>query len=186
MRKGSVNHSMIVTGIIFSFSVLNLDPICMAEQIKKTTRPSATAGEKSVSPEINPNILVEIFLASRHKEDLPKIKKEFETFSITRVRAQFFRSGNPPQNIAIGRNVPAPVARLAIQLAMHYNQGIKHLLPEERLAPNYLAIGTSIFDELFQIPISPEDLTRLSDPSLDTHQFHKLYKHLTGEDKRSQ
>jgi hypothetical protein len=144
----------------------------------------ASAPEALKDQEDNSKILVEIFLAAQHKENLAKIKKEFEDFSITRVRAQFFRAGNPPQNIAIGKNIPAPVARLAIKVAITYNRGIKLLLPEERLSPNYIAIGTSMFDELFQRPISPEDLERLSDPSLNTSQFHALYRHLTGEDKR--
>ncbi len=143
-----------------------------------------SAPEESKDQEDNSKILVEIFLATQHKGNLPEIKKEFETFSITRVRAQYFRVGNPPQNIAIGKNIPAPVSRLAIRMAITYNRGIKFLLPEERLSPNYLAFGTSMFDELFQIPISPEDLERLSDPSLTTAQFHALYRHLTGEDKR--
>jgi len=145
-----------------------------------------SAPEESKDQEDNSKILVEIFLATQHKQNLAQIKKEFESFSITNVRAQFFRAGNPPQNIAIGKNITAPVARLAIKIAIDYNRGIKMLLPEERLSPNYIAIGTSIFDELFQVAISPEDLERLSDPSLTTSQFHALYKHLTGEDKRPQ
>lgn len=139
--------------------------------------------EASKDQEDNSKVLVEIFLTSQHKENLLKIKKEFEAFSITRVRAQFFRAGNPPQTIAIGKNITAPVARMAIRTAITYNRGITFLLPEKRLFPNYIAIGTSIFDELFQIPISPEDLSRLQDPALTTPQFHALYRHLTGEDK---
>ena len=152
-----------------------------------TNSPVGVVNE-SKNQEVNPKILVEIFLAAQHKEDLPEIKKKFGavSISINRVRAQFFKLGNPPQNIAIGRNVPASTARLAIQIAIQYNQGIKYLLAEERLATDYIAIGTSMFDELLQIPIAPEDLERLSDPSLSTPQFHTLYRHLTGEDKRSQ
>lgn len=152
-----------------------------AEQIQNSL---SLISEGSEDPQINSKILVEIFLAAQQKENLTKIKKEFEAFEITRVRAQFIRVGNPPENIAIGRNITAPVARLAIQMAITYNQGIKYLLPEERLSPNYIAIGTSMFDELFQIPISAEDLKRLSDPTLTTPEFHALYRHLTGEDRR--
>ncbi|MGH7274069.1 MAG: hypothetical protein ACREIQ_06425 [Nitrospiria bacterium] len=152
-----------------------------AEQIQNT---ASLISEESEDPEANSKILVEIFLAVQQKENLTKIKKEFEAFSITRVKGQFFRLGNPPENIAIGRNITAPVARLAIQMAITYNRGIKYLLPEERLSPNYIAIGTSMFDESFQIPISPEDLKRLSDPALTTPEFHTLYRHLTREDRR--
>jgi hypothetical protein len=140
--------------------------------------------DDSESRQDNSKILVEIFLAKDRKGDLEAIKKEFAAFGITKVRPQFFKLGNPPQNIAVGRNVPADVARLAIRLANTYNRGIKFLLAEERLAADYLAIGTSIFDESFQIPIRPEDLEKLSDPNLTTEQYHTLYRHLTGEDKR--
>ncbi len=149
---------------------------------------SGTASFISVSEETadNSQILVEIFLSKDQKDAIEIIKKEFGAVSITKVRHQVFRIGNPPENIAIGRNVPADVARLAIRLAVTYNRRIKLLLPEERLAPHYIAFGTSIFDESFQVPIHPEDLERLSDPALTTEQFHALYRHLTGEDKRTE
>jgi hypothetical protein len=146
------------------------------------TEPGAEQGP--VGPETNPQILVEIFLSADRKGDLDEIKKAFEAVSITRVRAQFFRAGNPPENIAIGKSVPASVARLAIRLAIIYNRGIKYLLPEYRYFPDHIAIGTSAFDEASQIPVRPQDLERLSDQTLTTEQFHKLYRHLTGEDKR--
>jgi hypothetical protein len=155
-----------------------------AESAEQIPNSLSLISEGSEDPQINSKILVEIFLAAQQKENLTKIKKDFEAFAITRVRAQFVRVGNPPENIAIGRNITAPVARLAIQMAITYNRGIKYLLPEERLSPNYVAIGTSMFDELFQIPISAEDLKRLSDPALTTPEFHTLYRHLTGEDRR--
>ncbi|MBI3811375.1 MAG: hypothetical protein HY283_04110 [Nitrospirae bacterium] len=135
------------------------------------------------SPDANGKILVEIFLAPDRRNDLEAIKKAFEAVSVTRVRIQFFRLGNPPTNIAIGNNVPAAVARLAIRLAVAYNRDIKSILPQFRFFPDHIAIGTSAFDEKSEIPIRPDDLARLSDPALTTAQFHELYRHLTGEDK---
>lgn len=140
----------------------------------------AESGEKGGPP----SILVEMFLSPRHKGDLPAIEKELEAVSLTRRRIQFFRLGNPPENIAIGRSVPAPVARAALRLAVRYNRGVKYLLPQFRFFPHYIAIGTSAFDEAFQIPLLPEDLDRLSDSALSTPEFHSLYRRLTGEDAR--
>jgi hypothetical protein len=128
-------------------------------------------------------ILVEIFLAPDRKTDLDAIKKEFAAVGVTKVRQKFFQLGNPPTNLAIGRNVQAPIARLAIRLAQTYNRGITLLLPEERLAFDYVAFGTSIFDESFQIPVSADDLARLADPSLTTEQFHALYRQLADIDR---
>jgi len=144
----------------------------------------APIAQGSEDPAANSKILVEIFLAPDRRGDLDVIEKAFEAVSITRIRTQFFRLGNPPANIAIGQNVPAAVARLAIRMAVTYNGGVKFLLPQYRFFPEHIAIGTSAFDEASNIPIRPEDLDRLSDPVLTTSQFHALYRHLTGEDKR--
>jgi hypothetical protein len=57
-------------------------------------------------------------------------------------------------------------------------------LPQFRYFPDHIVIGSSAFDEASQIPLSPEDVERLSDPSLTTPEFHQLYRRLTGEDRR--
>lgn len=132
----------------------------------------------------NRKILVELFLARERKPDIDQIKRELEALSINRIRPQFFRLGNPPQNIAIGKNIPAPVARVAMQLAITYNGGIKYLLPEYRYFPDHIVIGSSAFDEASQIPVTSEDVEKLLNPSLSTDEFHTLYRHLTGEDVR--
>jgi hypothetical protein len=139
--------------------------------------PARSADENSTPSSTSP-ILVELALAADQKDTLPAIKEAFSTMGITKVRAQIYRAGRPPTNIAIGRDVPAPIARLAFRLAQEYNGGVTLLLPEERLAPNYIAFGSSIFDELFQYPISQEGVARLTDPSLTTEQFHDRYRQL--------
>jgi len=135
------------------------------------------------APETRPDVLVEIFLAPEHKGDLPAIRKELASASVTRLQAQFFRLGNPPENIGIGKNVPAPIARKALGLALEYNRGVRFVLPEFRFFPEQIIIGTSAYDERSQIPITAEDLKGLLDPALTTPQFHELLRHLTGEDK---
>jgi hypothetical protein len=155
----------------------------LAADLIAENQPATNPGEHQ-NLEENKKILVELFLAKERKGDLDTIKKELEAASITRIRAQFFRLGNPPENIAIGKNIPAPVARMAIRLALTYNRGIKFILPEFRFFPDHIVIGSSAYDEKSQIPIRPEDVKRLSDPSLSTEEFHHLYRSLTGEDKR--
>ncbi|HUK56244.1 MAG TPA: hypothetical protein VLY20_06260 [Nitrospiria bacterium] len=155
-----------------------------AEMGGESAHPAILLAQESGNSQSNSNILVELFLGPDRRSDLDAIKKGLEAVSITRIRTQFFRLGNPPENIAIGNHVPADVARLAIHLAVTYNRGVKYLLPQYRFFPDHIAIGTSAFDEKSQIPIQPKDLERLSDPSLTTQQFHALYRHLTGEDKQ--
>lgn len=146
-----------------------------------TTVQLAEAEEATEDPS---RILVEIFLSPDHKADADAIKRKFAAVGITKVRHKVFQLGNPPTNIAIGRNVSAEIARLAIRLAKTYNGGITKLLPEERLAPDYVAIGTSIFDELFQYPVSQADVERLESPDLTTEQFHELYRSLADINQR--
>jgi hypothetical protein len=149
-----------------------------------TPTPEAPAAS-SVITEVAPReILVEISLSKDRKGDLDAIKKAFADVGVIKVRAIIYQAGNPPTNLAIGRNIAAPIARVAMSLAEKYNRGITLLLPEERLAAHYIGFGSSIFDELFQYPVTPEDVKRLADPSLTTDEFHTLYRKLADINTR--
>lgn len=146
--------------------------------------PGVRPEERSAGTSDPGTILVELALAADRKGDLPSIKEEFAAVGVTKVRAQIYRAGRPPTNIAIGPAVPASIARLAFRLAQDYNGGVTLLLPEERLAPHYVGFGSSIFDELFQYPVSQDDVARLTDPTLTTEQFHALYRQLADINTR--
>jgi len=172
--------------IFILYTILSTDRnFAAVEPTGRIEDPVLLLVQASDDTKANGKILVELFLAKERKDDLEAIKKELEALGITRIRPQFFRLGHPPENIAIGKDIPADVARLAIRLAVTYNGNIKTILPEFRYFPDHIVIGTSAFDEKSEIPIQPEDLKRLSDPSLTTAQFHELYRHLTGEDVRN-
>ena len=143
-------------------------------------RPSRASGSDGNAPEHD--VLVEIFLAKSQRPRLDALKQEFAAHSVTRVKVQFFKLGHPPENFAVGPETPAAIAQLALHVADSYNDGVKFILAQYRFFPDQIAIGTSAFDEASQIPITPEDVKRLADPSLTTEQFHALYRHLTGED----
>jgi len=128
-------------------------------------------------------IKVELFLMKERRKDGPFIKNLLAEENINRVMIQYFRAGNPPKNIVLGNRIPADVARMMIELAIHYNNGITHLLPEFRFYPHYAAFGSSAFDIQAQIPITPEDLEKLRNPALSDQEFHTLFRSLTGEDK---
>lgn len=133
----------------------------------------------SDSEEENSQVQVELFLMKNRKADIDQIVQELKSASIDRIRTNFYPAGKAVQILAVGRKTPASVARLGIRLAMEYNEGIQYLLPQVLIPHHYLAIGTSAFDEKSQIPIGPEDLERLRDPSLSTREFHALYESLT-------
>ncbi|HEY4484799.1 MAG TPA: hypothetical protein VI702_00545 [Nitrospiria bacterium] len=184
MKTGRIGSALLSLFLLIVYPILSGGgEIRAAEWTGNVGPPATRTAQESGTPEANGKILVELFLAKERKSDLEAIQKEFEAAGITRIRPQFFRLGNPPENIAIGKNIPADVARLAIRLAVTYNRNIKFLLPEYRFFPDHIVIGSSAFDEKSQIPIRPEDLKQLSDPALTTPQFHELYRKLTGENQ---
>lgn len=64
---------------------------------------------------------VEVVLASQYKNQVADLKEEFVQAGMANVHFQFARQGQPPQNIGLGRDVPADTAREAIRLAVRYN-----------------------------------------------------------------
>jgi hypothetical protein len=96
------------------------------------------------------------------------------------VHFQFFRQGQPPQNIGLGRDVPADKAREAIRLALKYNLGVGILLPERLFPPRFVTIASSNYDDTVEYPIDQAALTRLQDQTLTTEEFHRLYQGLTS------
>ena len=128
---------------------------------------------------------IEIWLANKHKKQKREIRKFLKSKSLKVLghTVQYWRpkGGHPPTNIAIGSAVSAKDARFAINFALKYNDRIDLLVLRPLNPPNYVAIATSAWDELSQISITQDDLTRLRDPKLTTEEFHSLYYELTNE-----
>lgn len=123
---------------------------------------------------------IEVVLAYHYKGQVSALTEEFAQLGMPNVHFQFARQGQPPQNIGMGRAVPADKAREAIKLAVKYNLGVGILLPERLFPPRFVTIASSNFDDTVEYPISKEDLAHLLDPSLTTEQFHDLYGQLTS------
>ena len=123
---------------------------------------------------------IEVVLAYHYKGQVSALAEEFAQAGMPNVHFQFARQGQPPQNIGMGRAVPADKAREAIKLALKYNLGVGILLPERLFPPRFVTIASSNFDDTVEYPISKEDLARLLDSSLTTEQFHDVYRQLTS------
>jgi hypothetical protein len=128
---------------------------------------------------------IEIWLAYKHKKDKREIKKILKSKSLKVLghTVQYWRRGNghPPTNIAIGSAVSAADARMAIDLALKYNDLVDTLILRPLNPPNYVAIATSAWDEQSEVAITAEELKKLRDPKLTTEEFHSLYYELTNE-----
>jgi hypothetical protein len=128
---------------------------------------------------------VEVVLASQYKNQVAALTDEFAQAGMPNVHFQFFRQGQPPQNIGLGRDVPADKAREAIRLALKYNHAVSILLPERLFPPRFVTIASSNFDDTVECPILNEDLAHLLDTSLTTEQFHELHRRLTSVPSKS-
>ncbi len=140
------------------------------------TVPNAFADNAAVTPVSR----VEVVLAYQYRTREADIKKEFVQAGLTNVHFQYARMGQPPQNIGLGREVPADKAREAIRLALKYNLGVNILLPERLFPPRFITIASSNYDDTVEYPISQETLAKLKDPELNTEAFHRLYRDLTS------
>jgi hypothetical protein len=128
--------------------------------------------------------LAEIWLAREYQNEPEKIKDRLKSSNITRSTIQLYKVGVPAAIVAVGESTPAEGGRVAIELARKYNRKkVEYLIPEILLPVNYIAVGTSAYDESVLIPVKSADVDRLADPSLSTEAFHLLYQKLTHADE---
>jgi hypothetical protein len=140
-------------------------------------------GAQAVAAEVEsipPVSRIEVVLASQYKNQVASLKEEFAQAGMPNVHFQFARQGQPPQNIGLGREVPADKAREAIRLALKYNLGVGILLPERLFPPRFVTIASSNYDDTVEYPIDQATLVQLQNENLTTEEFHRLYKGLTS------
>lgn len=123
---------------------------------------------------------VEVVLANHYKSQVATLREEFVQAGLTNVHFQFAKLGQPPQNIGLGRDVPAERAREVIRLALKYNLGVGILLPERLFPPHFVTIASSNYDDTVEFPIDQAALVQLQSPDLTTDEFHRLYRTLTS------
>lgn len=138
-----------------------------------------TAAVSAEGTPVPPVSRVEVVLADQYKHRTAALSEEFAQAGLTNVHFQFARKGQPPQNIGLGRDVPADKAREAIRLALKYNLGVGILLPERLFPPRFVTIASSNYDDTVESRIDPAALAQLQNPALTTEEFHRLYRELT-------
>jgi hypothetical protein len=144
---------------------------------------AVAVGAQSVTAEVQsppPVSRIEVVLAKQYKERVAELREEFVQAGMPNVHFQFFRHGQPPQNIGLGRDVPADKAREVIRLALKYNLGVGILLPERLFPPRFVTIASSNYDDTVEYPIDQATLAKLQNENLTTEEFHRLYNGLTS------
>jgi len=91
---------------------------------------------------------------------------------------------NPSRVVAVGRCVPAYIAQYILAKARKYSLGTTHLVRQGFVSSHWTGIGTSLFSENSMNAITPEQLARLMDDSLDTDSFQEIYRKLTRQPKK--
>ncbi|MFO0775380.1 MAG: hypothetical protein U0172_12020 [Nitrospiraceae bacterium] len=122
---------------------------------------------------------VEVVLAHEYKAREAEVREEFVQAGLQNIHFQYAKRGQPPQNIGMGREVPAELAREVIRLATKYNIGVNILLHERLFPPRFVTIASSNYDDTVEYPIDTTGLAKLSNPELSTDAFHEMYRSLT-------
>jgi len=127
-------------------------------------------------------IKAEGYISKSFKKDRKNIYKEFAELGHTIIAIRPFFMKKTSKVFAIGRCVPAYLARHLLKTALKYTSGVNSLVTQTFLPTHWVGVATTTFDEPSQQLITPEQLERMLDPSLNDEQFHALYREFSVQD----
>lgn len=154
----------------------------VAPQAFAETNAKTTAKEECVPVE-QKKVKVEGYIAKKFKKNRKAIYKEFAEMGSTRVALRPFPMGDKTAKvIAIGRCVPAYIARHVMQTLIKYTSGVESLVHQSFISSHWFGVAVTMFDEPSQQKVSPEQVQQLLDPSLSTEEFHALYREFSIQD----
>jgi len=128
------------------------------------------------------SVRVDVWIGKNMKLEKNKIESRLKGPNVRKVDLQIARWGSATQTVGIGNRVPVRTAQRCLQIASEIN-GVLFLLSQFLVPDTYVTIGSSLYEEKLEIPITQKNLKRLLDPELNHSEFHSLYQRLTGEDK---
>ena len=152
--------------------------------IALTVTPGTVFAEKDCESISRKPVKLEAWISKRYEKDLKKIRKEFGEMGNTVVGLFVYPAENPSRVVAVGRCVPAYIAQYILAKARKYSLGTTHLVHQGFVSSHWTGIGTSLFSENSMNAITPEQLARLMDDSLDTDSFQEIYRKLTRQPKK--
>ena len=129
-------------------------------------------------------VKLEAWISKRYEKDLKILRKEFGGMENTVVGLFVYPAENPSRVVAVGRCVPAYIAQYILAKARKYSLGTTHLVCQGFVSSHWTGIGTSLFSENSMNAITPDQLARLMDGSLDTDSFQEIYRKLTRQPKK--
>lgn len=129
-------------------------------------------------------VKVEAWISKRFEKDLQQVRREFSSMGRTRVRLWVYPADNPSRIAAIGRCVPAYIARHVLGKMLEYFGEVNSLVHQGFVSSHWIGVGTSLFAESSQQAITKKQLARLLDESLGTPEFQEIYRAFTRQDKK--
>jgi hypothetical protein len=139
-------------------------------------------GPEECVPVEKKRVKVEGYISKKFKKDRKNIYKEFAEMGHTRVALRPFPMGKTAKVIAIGRCIPAYLARHIMQKTLKYTSGIESLVTQAFISSHWFGVGVTMFDEPSQQIVSPDQVKQLMDPSLSTEEFQALYRKFSIQD----
>lgn len=135
----------------------------------------ADAPKACVSKE-DKKIKIEGWINREYRKEHRAIVKEFKEVSKSRTRIKVFPMGKTAKVIAVGRCVPAYIARQVMEKALKYTGGVESLVNQAFLPAHWIGIGTTQFDEPSQQLVDAGQVKELMNPDLSDEEFQVLYR----------
>ncbi len=140
--------------------------------------------KEECAPEGTRKIKIEGYFSQKYRKDKKKIKAEYLEIGNVRAALRPYPIGDTSKDFAIGRCVPAYIARHVLQVSQKYTSGIGSLVVQQFVPAHWIGVGATMFDELSQQRVTPEQVEQLLNPDLSNDEFHTLYRHLTIQDEK--
>ncbi len=147
-----------------------------------TLQPEFTEA-KTTCQLVGKKVKVEGYISKKFRKERKKIIKEFIAIGDTRTSIRVFPMGKTADVVAVGRCVPASIARQVLITAQKYTSGIGSLVAQDFIYDHWIGIGTTIFDEPSQRKVTRGQVKQLLNPDLDDKNFHALYRKLSKQNE---
>ena len=146
-------------------------------------KPMATQAETACQIVEKKKIKVEGYISKKFRKERRKIAKEFTEMGDTRTFLRAFPMGKSSDVVAVGRCVPAYIARHVLTTAIKYTGGVGSLVTQNFIHSHWIGIGTTMFDEPSQRKVTTAQVNQLLNPDLDDKEFHALYKKFSKQNE---
>ncbi|QPJ64524.1 MAG: hypothetical protein G3M78_03570 [Candidatus Nitrohelix vancouverensis] len=135
--------------------------------------------QEECAPVEKKKIKVEGYFSKQFRKDRKAIRAEISEVGHVRFALRAYPMGDTSKSFAVGRCVPAYIARHVLTVADKYTSGIGSLTVQKFLPTHWIGVGATMFDEPSQQLVTEEQVKKLLNPDLTNEEFHVLYQEYT-------